>query len=254
MINIILLGCNGYMGRVVTAIALSDDEVFIAAGVDITQENSQNFPVYKDFCSVKEHADVIIDFSNPSALPAMLEYAVLNKVPVVLCTTGYDEKQTASIKEASKVIPVFKSGNMSIGVNLLAQLVRRACAALGENFDIEIIEKHHRRKIDAPSGTALLLADAAASQLSYEPAYVFDRSGLKHPRKETEIGISAVRGGTIVGQHEVIFAGLDEVVELRHTAASRDVFAVGAIRAAKYIVKTNKPGIYDMSDMLHKEG
>ena len=250
MISIILSGCNGYMGRVVTAMAQADEEIRITAGVDINTDCPQDYPVYADFSGIKEACDVIIDFSNPSALSSMLEYAVGKKIPLVLCATGYDEAQADSIKNASKLIPIFKSGNMSLGINLLAELIRRACSFLGAEYDIEIIEKHHRRKVDAPSGTALLLADAAASALPYKPHYVFDRSNVKKPRDSSEIGISAVRGGTIVGEHEVIFAGNDEVIELKHSAASRDVFAVGAIKAAKFIAKTQKPAMYDMSDML----
>ena len=264
MINIILAGCNGYMGRVVTKVAQADDEIRITAGVDINTDFQQDYPVYSSFyssnsgtapcrcngISIQEPGDVIIDFSNPSALEPMILYAEGNKIPLVLCTTGYNESQNDLIKNASKSIPIFKSGNMSLGINLLAQLVRRACAFLGDEYDIEIVEKHHRRKVDAPSGTALLLADAAASALTYNPTYVYDRSEHKKPREQTDIGISSLRGGTIVGSHEVIFAGNDEVIEIKHSAASRDIFAVGAIKAAKFIAKIQKPAMYDMSDML----
>ena len=250
MINIILTGCNGHMGRAVATKAEADEEIQITAGVDINVDFPQSFPIYTNFLSIKECCDVIIDFSNPSALGPMLEYAVGKKIPLVLCATGYDEKQTDSIKKASELIPIFKSSNMSLGVNLLSELVRRAGAFLGSQYDIEIVEKHHRRKVDAPSGTALLLADAAASALPYEPSYVYNRSDVKRPREQKEIGISAIRGGTIVGEHEVIFAGTDEVIELKHSAASRDVFAVGAIKAAKFIAKNKQPAMYDMSDIL----
>ena len=251
MIKIILSGCNGHMGCAVSANALEDGELEVVAGVDKDIDSvPQYFNVYKSFLEVKERGDVIIDFSNPSALEPMLKYAVSNEIPLVLCTTGYDENQTASIVRVSKLIPVFKSGNMSIGINLLSELVRKACAVLGSQYDIEIIEKHHRRKVDAPSGTALLLADACASALPYEPQFVYDRSGERRPRNAVDIGISTVRAGTIVGQHEVIFAGQNEVIELKHSAASRDVFAVGAIRAAKFISKVKIPGLYGMSDML----
>ena len=238
------------MGRVVTEKAQNDTEIQITAGVDINVDFPQSFPVYTDFQNIKESCDVIIDFSNPSALEPMLKYATDKKIPLVLCATGYDESQTISIEKTSKLIPIFKSGNMSLGINLLSELVRRACAFLGTEFDVEIVEKHHRRKVDAPSGTALLLADAAASALPYEPHYVYDRSDIKKPRGQKEIGISAVRGGTIVGCHEVIFAGADEVIQLSHSAASRDVFAVGAIKAAKFIAKNKQPAMYSMSDML----
>ena len=250
MINIILCGCNGYMGRVVSEKAQEDNDIQIVAGVDVNIGFKQNFPVYADFSGIKDHGDVIIDFSIPAALDSMVQYARDKKIPLVLCATGYDEAQIDLIQNASKLIPIFKSSNMSLGVNLLAELVRRACAFLGEQYDIEIIEKHHRRKLDAPSGTALFLADAAASALPYEPSYIYDRSGHKKPRGQKEIGISAIRGGTIVGEHEVIFAGSEEVLEIKHSAASRDVFAIGAIKAAKFIAKIQKPAMYDMSDML----
>ena len=250
MINIILCGCNGYMGRVVSAISQADEELRITAGVDITADFSQDYPVYIAFSGIKESCDVIIDFSSPAALDSLLQYAENKKIPLVLCATGYDERQIELINNASKLIPIFKSSNMSLGINLLAELVRRACEVLGDGYDIEIVEKHHRRKIDAPSGTALFLADTAASALPYKPAYVYDRSELKRSRVQKEIGISSLRGGTIVGEHEVIFAGNDEVIEIKHSAASRDVFAVGAIKAAKFIAKIQKPAMYDMSDML----
>ena len=250
MINIVLAGCTGHMGRAVAAKAKTDKEVRITAGVDVNTDYPQNFPTCTEFFQIQAPCDVIIDFSSPAALGALLEYAEEKKIPLVLCATGYTPEQTASIEKVSKQIPIFKSGNMSLGINLLAELVRRACAFLGSEYDVEIVEKHHRRKIDAPSGTALLLADAAASALPYEPYYVYDRSTARKPRTGPEIGISSVRGGTIVGEHEVIFAGPGEVLKLSHSAASRDIFAAGAIKAAKFILQTKKTGLYDMSDML----
>ena len=249
MINIILSGCNGYMGRVVTSIVDDDSSVNIVAGIDINTQKTSNYPVYTTPESITENADVIIDFSNPSALEGLLKHAIEKKLPIILCATGYSQEQLDDIEKASMQIPVFRSGNMSIGINLLADLIKRVCEILGEDFDVEIVEKHHRRKVDAPSGTALMLADAAAKATSEKPEYVFERESKRKPRTKNEIGISSVRGGTIVGVHDVIFAGQDEVIELRHTAASRDIFAIGAIKAAKFIIGKT-PGMYDMNDVL----
>jgi len=256
MLKLIISGCNGYMGRVVATIARSDPDVDVVAGFDLDTEPAGGFPVYSDpaqlmgGCGAICEAGAVIDFSNPSALDGLLYFGISEKIPLVLCTTGYSEDQLAAIGRAAEHIPVFRSGNMSLGVNLMIDLVRRACAVLGSDFDVEIVERHHRRKIDAPSGTALMLADAAASALPGDTEYIFERQSRREPRGADEIGISAVRGGTIVGQHEVIFAGLDEVIEIRHSAASRDVFAAGALRAAKFIANAGKPGLYNMSDIL----
>ena len=250
MVTILLSGCNGHMGRVVTAIAAADPDVSIVAGIDTIAEQNSDYPVYAAPAGFAGTADVVVDFSSPFALAGLLDYGVSKKTPLVLCTTGYTPEQLSDVKKASGLIPVFRSGNMSLGINLLADLVRRACAVLGEAYDVEIVERHHRRKVDAPSGTALMLADAASSTLPYDPEYVFERRSLSRPRDAREIGISSVRGGTLVGEHEVIFAGLDETIELRHTAASRDIFAVGAVRAAKFIAATKNPGLYDMSHVL----
>ena len=249
MIKIILAGCNGYMGRVVTTIMSDDPESTIVAGIDINTEKPDDYPVYADPNEITENADVIIDFSNPAALDGLLKYATATKTPLILCATGYTEEQINKIENTSKQIPIFRSGNMSLGINLLADLIKRACTVLGEDFDIEIIERHHRRKVDAPSGTALMLADAATEALPHKTEYIFERESKREPRKKQEIGISAVRGGTIVGVHDIIFAGQDEVIELRHTAASRDIFATGAIKAAKFIMD-KPPGIYDMKNVL----
>jgi len=238
------------MGRTVAAIAADDPEITVAAGFDIDDRQPAGFTVYKNPNEFTGQVDVLIDFSNPSALDSLLKYGIAKNTPLVFCTTGYSPEQIAAIENASKQIPVFRSGNMSIGINLLADLVRRACAILGSDFDVEIVERHHKRKVDAPSGTALMLADAASTALQYEPEYVYERQNKRQPRGAGEIGISSVRGGTIVGEHEVIFAGLHEVIELKHTAASRDVFAAGAVRAAKFLAAAGKPGIYDMNDVL----
>jgi len=249
MLKLILVGCNGYMGRVVTDMVANDPTVTITAGVDIDTIKQNSYPVYETPDEITEAADILLDFSIPPALDGILRYALLNKVPIVLCATGYSQEQLDDIEKASKQIPVFRSGNMSLGINLLADLIKRACEVLGEDFDIEIVERHHRRKVDAPSGTALMLADAAADAFPEKPEYVYERESKRKPRSKNEIGISAVRGGTIVGVHDVIFAGQDEIIELRHTAASRDVFASGALKAAKYI-QHKQPGLYNMKDLL----
>jgi len=250
MLKIIVSGCNGYMGRVVAALAADDPDIAVAAGFDIDGKSLDDFAVYADPMEFTGASDVVVDFSNPAALDGLLKYGITNNIPLVLCTTGYSPEQIAAIDKAAETLPVFRSGNMSLGINLLIDLIRRACSVLGDGFDVEIVERHHKRKVDAPSGTALMLADAAASALPYDPDYVFERQSRRLPRSSGEIGISAVRGGTIVGEHEVIFAGLDEVIELRHSAASRDVFATGALRAAKFIAKADKPGLYDMSHVI----
>ena len=251
MLSIVLSGCCGHMGRTVAAIVADDPDVTIAAGFDIAAPLLPcDFPVFTVPAEFVGGADVVVDFSSPSALSGLLDYCVSKKMPIVLCTTGYSPEQSEEIERAAEFIPVFRSGNMSLGINLLADLVRRACAVLGGAFDVEIVEQHHRRKVDAPSGTALMLADAAASALQYAPEYVFERRSCRQPRGAHEIGISSVRGGTVVGEHTVIFAGRDEVIELKHSAASRDVFAAGAVRAAKFIAGAGKPGLYDMSDVL----
>ena len=250
MLNIIISGCNGYMGRVVAGIAKNDPEISVVAGFDINTEAADSFPVFADPAEFEGYAGAVIDFSSPSALECLLAFGIKRKIPLVLCTTGYSPDQINMIGKAAEQIPVFRSGNMSLGINLLADLVKRACRALGNGFDVEIVERHHRRKVDAPSGTALMLAEAAASALPYDPEYVYERQSGRKPRDTREIGISAVRGGTIVGQHEVIFAGLDEVIELKHSIASRDVFATGAIKAARFIAGADKPGLFDMGDVL----
>lgn len=250
MLKMIISGCNGYMGRTVARIAASDPDIEIVAGFDINAVKLDSFPVYADPMEFTGTADVTVDFSNPSALESLLRYCASKKMPVVLCTTGYDDTQLELIRETSRKTPVFRSGNMTIGVNLVMDLIRRACAFLGEGFDVEIVERHHNRKVDTPSGTALMLADAARDALPYNADYVFERQSVRQPRGNHEIGISSVRGGTIVGEHEVIFAGLDEVIEIKHTAYSRDVFAAGAVKAAKFLSAIKKPGMYDMQDLL----
>jgi len=253
MIKIILTGCCGYMGRVLTDMVNNNDEFTVVAGVDIKDGTHCNYPVFKLPCEIKneitKNAEVIVDFSSPEALDGLLEYSMTNKLPIILCATGYTAQQITEIEAASKTVPVFRSGNMSVGINLLADLIKRACAVLGEDYDIEIVERHHRRKVDAPSGTALMLADAASESLPYETEYIYERESKRQPRKKQEIGISAIRGGTTVGTHDIIFAGQDETIELRHTATSRDIFAAGALKAAKYI-RNASPALYNMTDVL----
>jgi len=251
MMKIIISGCSGYMGKVLTRVALQETDIQIVAGFDLlTIDPPPTYPVYANPGDFTGKADVIIDFSVPAALEKLLAYALSKKLPLVLCATGYTSEQLESINKAALEIPILRSGNMSLGINLLIDLIKRACAVLGDAYDVEIIEKHHRRKVDAPSGTALMLADAAASSLPENNEYIYERESKRQPRQKHEIGISALRGGTIVGEHEVVFAGLDEVIELKHTAASRDIFAVGAIRAARFLANIGKPGMYNMGDVL----
>ena len=251
MIRIVISGCSGYMGQILTTAAAADPDVEVVAGFDIVQTDPlPEYPIFTYPHVFIGDVDVIVDFSVPEALDELLAYAVSRKIPLVLCATGYSPEQLANIDESSKEIPVFRSGNMSLGINLLIDLIKRACSVLGDSYDVEIIERHHKRKIDAPSGTALMLAEAAASSLPHDSEYVYERESKRQPRQKHEIGISALRGGTIVGEHEVIFAGLDEVIELKHIAASREVFAVGAIRAAKFMTKVKKPGLYNMEDVI----
>ena len=253
MVRLIISGCNGRMGRVVESICAADPELEIAAGFDLLGTGEREFPVFSSPAQFQGQADAVIDFSNPAALDALLEFGVSRHIPLVLCTTGYSPEQIAQIDEAAREIPIFRSANMSLGVNVLLDLVRRACAVLGEDYDVEIVERHHNKKVDAPSGTALMIADAAAQALPYQPEYVYERQSVRKPREKREIGISAVRGGGIVGDHEVIFAGRDEVIELRHSAMRREVFASGAVKAARFLAGLNgAPGLYSMADLVAK--
>lgn len=249
MPKIIISGCNGRMGQVVTRMC-AERGFEVAAGFDISAEKKNDYPVYADPMEFSGSADVVVDFSNPSAISGLLAYCKSRKMPIVICTTGYSDEQLAMIKQAAEEIPVFKSGNMSVGINLLTALVKKAAAVLGDSFDVEIVERHHRTKLDAPSGTAIMLADAAASALPHESEYVYERQSVRKLRDKKEIGISSIRGGTIVGEHEVIFAGTDEIIEFRHTATSREVFANGAVTAAAFIADISTPGLYDMNDAL----
>lgn len=249
MTKIILSGCCGSMGKVVTSCAAANPDFKIVAGVDLKPDQNASFPIYEKAEKISEKADVLIDFSNPSLLTQLLSFGTKKKLPLVLCTTGYSEKQKKEMIEAAKKIPIFNSGNMSIGVNLLIELSKQAAKILGNSFDIEIVEMHHNRKLDAPSGTALMIADGVSEALGKDMHYVYDRHTQRKPREKDEIGIHSLRGGTVVGEHEVIFAGPQETITLSHSAQSRDIFANGALNAAKFI-SLQANGLYSMSDML----
>lgn len=248
MKKIILCGANGKMGHVIRNIVAADNECEIVAGVDINTE-STDFPIYSEIDSVKESADVIIDFSNPALLNSLLEYSAAKKIPVVIATTGFDDDQKKQIENAATENGVFFTYNMSLGINLLATLAKKAVDVLGNDFDIEIIEKHHNQKIDAPSGTALMLADAICEEIDKPMKYEYDRHSKREKRSKNEIGMHAVSGGTIVGEHEIIFAGRDEIITLSHSARSKEIFAVGAVNAAKYMVGKGA-GLYTMKDLI----
>ena len=250
MVNILMHGCNGRMGQMIAGLLKGDADARIVAGVDTFTGLDNDFPVFADLDSCDVRADVVIDFSNAAAADGLLDYCVRTKTPVVLCTTGLSEAQLAKVEEAALQTAVLKSANMSLGINLLQKLLKEAAPVLAAaGFDVEIVEKHHNQKLDAPSGTAIALADAVNEASDGVYTYVYDRSGERRRRDPHEIGISSVRGGTIVGDHEVIFAGTDEVVTLQHTAYSRAIFGKGAISAAKFLA--GKPaGRYDMSDVI----
>lgn len=248
MTKIILSGANGKMGRVIQNVVSLRDDCEIVAGVDLNTE-STSFPVYTDINEITEKADVIIDFSNPVLLDNLLAYSKANKMPLVIATTGYDDNQKAQINDASKECPVFFTYNMSMGINLLANLAKKAVSVLGSDFDIEIIEKHHNQKIDAPSGTALMLADAICEKIDNDMKYEYDRHSKREKRTKNEIGLHAVRGGTIVGEHDIMFCGRDEIITLSHSARSKEIFAVGAVNAAVYM-NGKDAGLYDMAELI----
>lgn len=250
MIKVIMHGCNGKMGQVITGLVKEDPDVEIVAGVDIADNKVNDYPVFKDLNSCDIEADVIIDFAAATAVDKLLDYSVARSIPVVLCTTGLNEQQLNRIEDVASQIAILKSANMSLGINTLIKLLKDAANVFAPaGYDIEIVEKHHNQKLDAPSGTAIALADSINEARGDEYEYVYDRSRERKKRGKKELGISAVRGGTIVGEHEVIFAGVDEVVEFKHTAYSKSVFAKGAIEAAKFLA--GKPaGRYDMSDVI----
>lgn len=249
MINILMSGCNGKMGQVISQAVSEHDDLRISAGYDINDSLPNDYPVFTNLKEVNVKVDVVIDFSNPDALGNIVEYAVKNKIPLVMATTGLSSAQKSTLETASKKIPVFFSANMSLGVNLLIDLVKKAAKVLEDSFDIEIIEKHHNQKLDAPSGTALAIADAINTVLEKKQEYIYDRHSRRKKRSKNEIGIHAVRGGTIVGEHQVIFSGNDEIIEINHIAMSKKIFAEGALKAASFIYR-KAPGLYSMKDLV----
>lgn len=250
MIKAIMHGCNGKMGQTIAGLIAEDDEIELAAGVDAFQKEGNAFPVFRSIDECNVEADVIIDFSAAAAVDGLLSFCAEHKMPCVLCTTGLSEEQLKKVKETSEKTAILKSANMSLGINMLFKLLKEAAGILAPaGFDIEIVEKHHNQKVDAPSGTALALADSINEEFENGYEYVYDRSVKREKRGKKELGISAVRGGTIVGEHDVIFAGADEVITFSHTAYSKAVFGKGAIQAAKFLA--GKPaGMYDMSDVI----
>lgn len=250
MTRIIMCGCNGAMGRTITEIVKDDPEAEIVAGIDVTDSGDNVYPVYTRLADCQIEADAIIDFSTPKLLSDLLAYSKEKKIPMVLCTTGYSEDQLAQIEAAAADTAILKSANMSLGVNTLLKLVQDAARVLAaEGFDVEIVEKHHNQKLDAPSGTALALADAVNEAMGNPYEYVYDRSQRRQKRDKKELGISAVRGGTIVGEHDIIFAGKDEVITFSHSAYSKAVFGKGAVSAAKFL-KGKTSGRYEMADVI----
>lgn len=247
MVRVILNGCNGKMGKVITGLAEKNSEVSIVAGVDKNSAENK-FPVFHNIGECDVDADVILDFSRPEALDSLIEYGNKKNIGVIFCTTGYSEQQINKIKEASNSIPIFRSANMSIGINVINKVLKDISVLLYKNFDIEIIEKHHNQKVDAPSGTALMLGNTIKDSISQDINFVNGREGIRK-RLHNEIGFHAVRGGSIVGEHEVIFAGQGETVEIKHTAISREVFAVGALKACEFMYK-QKSGFYSMDDVI----
>jgi 4-hydroxy-tetrahydrodipicolinate reductase len=250
MTRIIMKGCNGRMGKVISELVRNDENAEIVAGIDFKETTDNGYPVFTSFLSCNVTADVIIDFSSPVNIGEMLKYAQEKEVPMVLSTTGLSEEDIALVKEASKKVAILRSANMSLGVNTIMKVLKAVTNVLVDaDFDIEIVEKHHNQKVDAPSGTALALADAINEVLNQEYSYNYDRSPVREKRNKKEIGIAAVRGGTIVGEHEVIYAGIDEVIEIKHTAYSKAIFAKGAIQAAKFLAGKG-PGMYEMKDVI----
>ena len=251
MIRVIMHGCNGKMGQVISGLVAADAELEMVAGIDPVDDGHNAYPVFGDIMECDVEADVLIDFSTAKVIDKLLDYCVEKKLPCVLCTTGLSEEQLAKVKEASKEVAILKSANMSLGINLLLKMLKEAAGVLAPAvFEIEVVEKHHNLKLDAPSGTALALADSINEEFDNSYEYVYDRSTRREKRSQKEIGISAVRGGTIVGDHDVIFAGADEVITFSHTAYSKAVFAKGAVQAAKFLAGKDA-GMYDMSNVIN---
>lgn len=253
MIRLIMHGCNGKMGQVISSFAAEDDGVEMVAGIDVHDDGHNSYPVFTNIEDCQVEADCLIDFSTASAVDRLLDYCVEKKLPCVLCTTGLSEAQLKKVEEASEKVAILRSANMSLGINLLLKMLKEAAGILAPaGFDIEIVEKHHNQKVDAPSGTALALADTINEEFDNSYEYVYDRSKKREKRENKEIGISAVRGGTIVGDHDVIFAGADEVITFSHTAYSKAVFGKGAVQAAKFLA--GKPaGSYQMSHVIDSQ-
>ena len=249
MVKIAIAGANGKMGGVIARLAAERTDCKVIAGIDLNTAPNGSFPIVKSPFDLPEKPEVIIDFSHPSALEDLLSYCKMNSVPAVFATTGYTEEQISAIKQAAEQIPVFFTFNMSLGINLLVELGKQAARVLGGQFDVEIVEKHHNLKKDAPSGTAIMLAEAINKELGGKMNYVYDRHSVRKPREANEIGMHSIRGGTIVGEHDIIFAGHDEVITLSHSAGSKEVFAAGAVNAAVCLAGREK-GLYDMSDLL----
>lgn len=245
-----LFGANGKMGRVIARLAAEREDLKIVVGVDFHTEQYADFPIVTAPQEYDGQVDGIIDFSHPSALDDMLSYACEKKIPTVIATTGYDEAQLAAIRQAAEQIPVFFTFNMSLGINLLSELAARAAVVLGDGFDIEIVERHHNQKIDAPSGTAIMLGNAINDALDGTKEFIYDRHAVRQKREKKEIGMHAIRGGTIVGEHEIVFAGHDETISLTHRAQSKEVFAAGSLSAVAYLTDDRKPGLYQMRDLL----
>ena len=253
MVRVIMNGCNGKMGQVITGIIAEDAQAEIVAGIDVYEGIKNPYPVFSNIADCNVDADVIIDFSNAKAIDGLLDYVEAKKMPVVLCTTGLSEEQLQRVEKVSKEVAVLKSANMSLGINTIMKLLQQAVQVFAPaGYDVEIVEKHHNQKLDAPSGTAIALADSMNEVMDHQYEYIYDRSQRRQKRDAKELGISAVRGGTIVGEHEVIFAGTDEVIEIKHTAYSKAVFAKGAVEAAKFLA--GKPaGLYDMSHVISEK-
>lgn len=250
MIRVIMHGCNGKMGQVISGLVAEDAQLEMVAGIDPVDDGHNAYPVFSNITECDVEADVLIDFSTAKVIDTLLDYCIEKKLPCVLCTTGLSEEQLARVEEASKQVAILKSANMSLGINLLLKMLKEAAGVLAPaGFDIEVVEKHHNLKLDAPSGTALALADSINEEFDNSYEYVYDRSTRREKRSKKEIGISAVRGGTIVGDHDVIFAGADEVITFSHTAYSKAVFAKGAVQAAKFLAGKSA-GRYDMSDVI----
>ncbi len=249
MVKIAITGANGKMGNVIARLVAERDNCTVIAGIDLNDTQNGKFPIVKYPAELIEKPDVIIDYSHPSALDDLLSYCTINNVPLVAATTGYTQEEIAKIKKTAEQIPIFFTFNMSLGINLLVELGKRAVNILGGQYDIEIVEKHHNQKKDAPSGTAIMIAEALNGELDNKMKYVYDRHNVRKAREANEIGMHAIRGGTIVGEHDIIFAGHDEVITLSHSAGSKEVFANGSINAAIFLSECEN-GLYDMSDLL----